>query len=86
VQIGANYSKMAAALLPSDCLRWATVACALLLISFSSFMVVANDDESNPCLLYLAESTIPGGEFYNNNSLCLSILQTISHTIQIPLS
>ena len=54
--------KMAAALLPSDCLRWATVACTLLLITYPSFMVVANDDESNPCLLYLAESTIPGGQ------------------------
>ena len=69
---------MVAALLPSDCLRWATTACALLLISYSSFMVVANDDESNPCLLYLAESTIPGGEFYNN-SLRLSIANYISY-------
>ena len=76
---------MVAAVLPSDCLRWATMAFTLLLITYPSFMVVANDDESNPCLLYLAESTIPGGKFYNNNSLCL-LLQTISHTSYTPLN
>jgi len=69
---------MVAALLLSDCLRWATIACALLLISYPSFMVVANDDESNPCLLYLAESTIPGGK-YLPTTLCLSIANYISY-------
>lgn len=46
--------------------RWrALLVAAYCLTSLAAVAVPAeDDDESNPCLLYLAESTIPHGKFF----------------------
>ena len=44
---------------------WALIVAAYCLTSLAVVVVAAeDDDESNPCLLYLAESTIPHGKFF----------------------
>ena len=48
--------------------RWRALIVAVAAYCLTSLAVVAaaaeDDDESNPCLLYLAESTIPHGKFF----------------------